>query len=106
MKIQIEDDDLKELIDKGSNNRFKRLARNKKFMEALGQVYRIMEIVPDARGLKNYSFLHYEQLVQGAGKSSVRIMNGRVERLIFMETNNGQEINILELDESHYGKKK
>ena len=106
MKIQIDDADLKELIETGHNNRFKRLERSRKFMEALGRVYGILEMVNDTRGLKPYSFLHYEQLKDTGGLSSVRILNGRVERLIFREIENGVEIVILELDTTHYGNKK
>ena len=105
MKIQIEDNDLKELILTGSNNKYKQLARDKQFMTALGRAYRLLEIVENANGLKRYSFLHYEQL-KGVRKSSILIINGRVERLVFEETNNGIEIQALELNRDHYGNKK
>lgn len=45
MKIQIEDSDLKELILTGSNNKYIQLARDERFMTALGRAYRILEVV-------------------------------------------------------------
>ena len=81
MKIQIDDADLTELIETGHNTRFKRLERNGN----LGRVYRVLETVNDTSGLRPYSFLHYEQLKDTGGLSSVRIRNGRVERLIFRD---------------------
>lgn len=57
--------------------------------------------------LSNYSFLHYEQLKDNlSGLSSVRICNGRVERLLFVEKENGVEIRVIELNTKHYGSKK
>ncbi len=105
MKIQIDDPDLKELIFTGSNNRYSKLARDKKFMAALGRVFRVLEVVENTNGLKQYSFLHYEQL-KGSRSSSIRIMNRRIERLIFEELNNGLTIRLLELNRNHYGNKK
>ena len=105
MKIQIEDNDLKELILTGENRKYIQLARDQRFMAALGRAYRLLEVVENTNGLRRYSFLHYEQL-KGVRKSSIRIMNGRVERLIFEETNNGVEIQALTLNRNHYGNKK
>ena len=38
MKIQIEDNDLKELILTGTNNKYIQLARDQRFMTALGRL--------------------------------------------------------------------
>ena len=57
--------------------------------------------------LKYFSFLHYEKLkYQKEPKSSVRLVNGMVERLLFTETDNGIEVELLEIDSTHYGNKK
>lgn len=104
MKIQIIDNDLKELIYTGSNNKDRQLARDKSFMAALGRVFRVLEIVENTNGLKKYSFLHYE-ILRGVCRSSIRIMNGRIERLIFEEIDNGLIINLLEINRDHYGNK-
>ena len=38
--------------------------------------------------------------------SSVRLVNGMVERLLFTETEDGIEIELVEIDSTHYGNKK
>lgn len=54
-----------------------------------------------------FSYLHYEKLKhQYSGKSSVRIANGHIERLIFRELEDGIIVELIEIDESHYGNKK
>lgn len=39
-------------------------------------------------------------------ESSVRIDNGRVERLLFTEHEYGIEVRLIEIDSSHYGNKR
>ena len=56
--------------------------------------------------LKQFSFLHYENLkYQKEPLSSVRLVNGMVERLLFSETEYGIEVKLLEIDSTHYGNK-
>ena len=38
--------------------------------------------------------------------SSVRLVNGLVERLLFSETDDGIEVELIEIDSTHYGNKK
>ena len=105
MKVEISDDDLKELIETGHNNKYKRYSKDKRFMEGLARAYKLMLAVEKARGQIAYSFLHYERLRNNAELSSVRVVNGRVERLLFRETEDGIEITIIELNNDHYGNK-
>ena len=105
MKIYIEDKDLEELIETGRNKKYKKFSRDKHMMEGLIMAVNIMRSVSCAKELGNFSFLHYEQL-KHLECSSVRIVNGKVERLLFKETENGLEITLLELNEDHYGNKK
>lgn len=106
LHITIQDEDLQELITTGTNSgKYKKLARDKKFIQNLAIVYNTMRSVETTDGLKQYSFLHYEKL-KHVNMSSVRIMNNRVERLLFIENENGIEIIIIELNETHYGNKK
>ena len=58
--------------------------------------------------LRVFSFLHYEKLKyqDREPKSSIRLANGMVERLIFTETQNGIEVELIEIDSTHYGNKK
>ena len=106
LKITFSDDDLEELITTGKNSgKYEKLARDKKFVQRLAIVYSTMASVENTDGLKQYSFLHYEKL-KHVNQSSVRIMNNRVERLLFIENENGIEITIIELNNTHYGNKK
>ena len=106
MKVNISDKDLDELIRTGKNNKYKRYSRDRRFMEGLARVYKVMLNVADTNGLKPYSFLHYEKLANNLNLSSVRVLNGRVERLLFRELEDGIEITIIELNNDHYGNKK
>ncbi len=107
MKVNIVDKDLEELILLHKNRKYKRIERSKKLMEGLSRTYKILCEVADIKSLKNFSILHYEKLKYNyKGKSSVRINTGSVERLIFTEKENGIEINLIELEDNHYGNKK
>lgn len=63
IQITIQDDDLQELITTGTNSgKYKKLARDKRFVQNLAFVYSTMKSVEKTSGLKQYSFLHYEKL--------------------------------------------
>lgn len=107
INVEILDEDLRELIIDGKNSRgkYKKLARDKKFVARLTVIYKLMCSVEHVSNLREYSFLHYEQL-KHISKSSVRIINGRVERLLFTETEDGIQISLIEINKDHYGNKK
>jgi len=107
MIVDFADNDLKELIKYGKNNKYKKLSKDKVFCSALVSVYNRLVSVENTNELKQFSSLHYEKLkFDRSGQSSVRIQNGRVERLIFEEFDEGVRILLLEINESHYGRKK
>ena len=106
MKIFFEDTDLEELITTGRNSKYKKYTRNAKFMTALATAYNYLRMVDVASNLRAISFLHYEQLAGTNGLSSIRVVNGMVERIIFREFDGGISITVLSLDDTHYGKKK
>lgn len=106
MQIVFEDTDLEELIITGRNNRYKKYSRNGKFMKALATVYNYMRLAERTSDLRVVSFLHYEQLAGTNGLSSVRVVNGMVERILFREFEGGIKITVLSLDDTHYGNKK
>ena len=106
MKVSISDKDLNELIRTGKNTKYKKYSKDKKFMKGLAIVYNVLTTVPNTQGLRPYSFLHYEKLKHNNNLSSVRIVNNRVERLLFRELEDGIEIIIIELNNDHYGNKK
>ena len=105
MRIYITDQDLCDLKDGKKTKRYGKYLKDKKFMRGLYMVFDIMSQVEKSRELSLYSFLHYEQL-RGSGLSSVRIVNGMVERLLFKEVDDGFEVEVIELNTQHYGNKK
>lgn len=109
MKIEFADEDLRELCSTGKSkkNSYKKFIRDKNFMKALERVISALLFAGDTSQLRNWSWLKYERLTGNrSGYSSVRIMNGRVERLIFTEHEEGIRIIIIELNETHYGNKR
>lgn len=106
MQILFEDSDLEELITTGRNSKYKKYTRNAKFMTALAVAYNYLRTSQQASDLRAVSFLHYEQLAGTNGLSSIRVVNGMVERIIFREFDGGIKITLLSLDNSHYGNKK
>ena len=106
MQIVFEDTDLEELITTGRNNKYKKYIRNAKFMKALAIAYNYLRLSERASDLRSISFLHYEQLAGTNGMSSIRVVNGMVERILFREFDGGIRIIVLSLDNTHYGNKK
>ena len=105
MNIIFEDKDLEELILTGKNSKYKKYSKDTRFMQALGRMYKLMLASDSTDILGMYSFLHYEKLKK-VGLSSVRVMNGKVERVLFREEKKGIVITIIEMDNTHYGNKK
>lgn len=55
---------------------------------------------------KNKKYPEVERLkYQWSGYSSVRLSNKYVHRLIFTERENGLEIELIDIDNTHYGNK-
>ena len=75
-------------------------------MKALATAYNYLRLSGRASDLRSISFLHYEQLTGTNGMSSIRVVNGMVERILFREFDGGIRIKVLSLDDTHYGKKK
>ena len=108
MNVVILDQDLEELIHTKKNRRYRKIERSKDLYRGLIKAINALKTARHVSLLPEISFLHYEKLKHGdyKGKSSVRIANGAVERLIFTENENGIEIYIIELDDTHYGNKR
>ena len=106
MQIVFDDKDLEELITTGHNSKYKKYIRNTKFMTALVTAYNYLRFSRCTNDLRLISFLHYEQLAGTKGLSSIRVVNGMVERIIFREFDGGISITVLSLDNTHYGNKK
>lgn len=107
MDVIFTDEALRELYETGTtkDSKYKKLARNRRFIEAYTQVIDLMVAAENVSELAVYSFLHYEKL-KHRPESSVRIQNSRVERLLFTEHEGGIEIRLIEIDSNHYGNKR
>lgn len=107
MNVIFIDNALQELYETGKtkDSRYKKLCRNKSFVEDYIGVIDLMVSVAKVDELRTYSFLHYEKL-KHRPESSVRIDNGRVERLLFTEHEDGIEVRLIEIDSTHYGNKR
>lgn len=109
MVIEFEDKGLQELYETGNttDRRYKKLVKDKAFVDDYIDVINIMYDVNCTSDLSKFSYLKYEKLKYNlSGLSSVRIVNNRVERLIFTEHENGILVKLLEINQEHYGKKK
>ena len=62
--------------------------------------------VESLKELQQFSWLHYEKLKYGfSGLSSVRLSNRFVHRLLFKEQEDKLLIELIEINETHYGNK-
>ena len=104
MKVTFEDIDLENLVLTHRSRKYKKYQRDGKFLAALDRVFDDLRAAAKTADLQLISYLHYEKL-KGVGMSSVRVMNGRVERLLFHEYEEGIEISIIEMDNTHYGQR-
>lgn len=99
-------DDLLELYTTGKNKKYKAVANNRELFIGFVRAVRTMTSADDIDELKRFSFLHYEQLrYEWNGFSSVRLSNRYVHRLIFKESDKGIKIELIEIDDTHYGNK-
>lgn len=110
MNIIFKEEALSELYKTGKTNdkKYKKLCKNKRLIDGYVRVVNTLYSVESTEELKVFSFLHYEKLRHQKDKpiSSVRLVNGLVERLLFSETDDGIEVELIEIDSTHYGNKK
>jgi plasmid maintenance system killer protein len=104
MNIIFKDDALSEIYVTGTtkDSKYKQLCRNQKLVDGYIRAVKIMYNVNTTDELRNFSFLHYERLKHNH-KSSIRIANRFIERLIFTESDDGIEVELIEIDNTHYG---
>ena len=99
--------DLLDLYMNRKSKKYKEVEMNRELMDGFIRAVSIMIMVSNVNELSGFSYLHYEKLkYQWSGYSSVRLSNRYVHRLIFRETTDGLEIEIIELDNTHYGNKR
>ena len=105
--IVLMNEELKTLYETGKSREYRDVERNPELSRGFVRAVKILTIVRSCQELKGYSFLHYEQLkYEWAGYSSVRLSNRYVHRLIFREDENRLEIQVITINDSHYGNKK
>lgn len=99
-------EELLQLYTTGRSRKYKDIERNRALLSGFVRAVQIMMLVESVTELKNYSYLHYEQLRHHySGYSSVRLSNRSVHRLIFKELNQGIVVELIEIDNTHYGNK-
>lgn len=99
-------DELKGLYLTGKSKVYKDVERNPVLYKGFTRAVDSMMSSPNIEDLKTLSFLHYEQLkYQYSGFSSVRLSNRYVHRLLFTESENGIEVQLINIDDTHYGNK-
>ena len=106
MQIKFASSALLELFETGKtkDRRYQKIQKNKKLLQGYLRVVQVMQQVSNIDELKDFSFLHYERLKHKySGQSSVRLLNGSVERLLFTESQDGIVVEIIEIDSTHYG---
>lgn len=110
MKVTYKNEVLKEIYETGKtkDKRYKFLFQNRRLIEGYIRAVKMLYDVTSTDELKQYSFLHYERLkyIKDKKLSSVRIANGCVERLLFIESQEEIEVELIEIDNTHYGNKK
>jgi plasmid maintenance system killer protein len=106
MNIIFKDDAMLEIYQnrKTKDSRYKQFCRKSKLVDGYIRAVKVMCNVESTESLKDFSFLHYEKLRYN-NRSSIRIVNGEIERLIFTENEEGIEVELIEIDNTHYGNK-
>ena len=101
------DQDLLDLYQDGKSKKYKEIERNRELLGGFIRAVKMMMTVSNVQELSGFSYLHYEQLkYEWSGYSSVRLSNKFVHRLIFTETEDGIEVELIDIDNTHYGNKK
>lgn len=84
MQIVFADSALRELFETGKtkDKKYQKVQKNRKLLDGYLRAVQVMQQVQHVDQLKAFSFLHYERLrYEYSGKSSVRLINGSIERL-------------------------
>lgn len=99
--------ELLELFQTGRSRRYREVARNRELMAGFIRVVKTMMTVDDVDELSIFSYLHYERLRhQWSGCSSVRLSNCYIHRLIFRETSDGLQVELIDINDTPYGNKR
>lgn len=98
--------DLEELYLTGDSKVYKDIARIPELYKGFTRAINALVKMENTDQLKTVSFLHYEQLkYELSGISSVRLSNRYVHRMLFTELEDGVEVQLIKIDNTHYGNK-
>ena len=98
--------DLFELYRTGKSRRYKDVAHNQVLLKGFIYAVETMKSVASTEQLGAFSRLHYEKLkYKYRGFSSVRLSNAYIHRLIFRECEGAIVVELIEIDDTHYGNK-
>ena len=99
-------EDLRDLYLTGKSKKYRDVERTPDLIQGFMRAVSVMISVNTVNELKGFSYLHYEQLRHLlSGYSSVRLSNRFIHRLIFRETPDGLEVQLIHIDNTHYGNK-
>ena len=99
-------DELAALYKTGKSKVYKDVERIPELYKGFMRAMDALVMSANTAQLKEYSFLHYEKLkYHFSGYSSVRLSNRYVHRLLFTESEDGIEIQLIDIDNTHYGNK-
>lgn len=99
-------DGLLQLYLTGKSRKYRIVERNRELLTGFLRTVELMMLAESTSELKNYSYLHYERLKHKyTGYSSVRLSNRSVHRLIFKEYDYGIRVELIDIDDTHYGNK-
>ena len=104
--IVVVEGELKELLLNGKSKQYRDVERNPILLSGLRRAVSIMQAVHSVNELHLFSYLHYEKLKYGfSGYSSIRLSNQYVHRLLFKEKDDCITIELIDINDTHYGNK-
>ena len=99
-------DELLNLYTYRHSKEYRDVERNPELLNGYIRAVNTMKGATDINVLRSYSYLHYERLkYELSDYSSVRWSNRYVHRLLFTETEDGIEVKLIDIDDTHYGNK-
>ena len=98
--------ELEELYLTGNSKMYKDVARIPELFRGFTRAIDALAKAENTEQLKSFSYLHYEKLkYEFSGISSIRLSNRHVHRLLFTEFEDGIEVQLITIDDTHYGNK-
>ena len=98
--------ELEELYLTGNSKMYKDIARIPELFRGFIRAIDALAKAENTDQLKSFSYLHYEKLkYEFSGMSSLKLSNRHIHRLLFTESEDGIEVQLITIDDTHYGNK-